>query len=39
MGSPVRFRRGAPPARETGPFESWGRRLVIETSFEVTAVG
>jgi hypothetical protein len=39
MGSPVRFRRGAPPARETGMSEGWTRRLVIEASFEVTAVG
>jgi hypothetical protein len=31
---------GAPPARETGVSEGcWGRRLVIEASFEVTAVG
>jgi hypothetical protein len=29
--------RGAPPARETGLPEGWGRRLVIEASFEVTA--
>jgi hypothetical protein len=31
--------RGAPPTRETGPFEGWGRRLVIEASFEVTVAG
>jgi hypothetical protein len=27
---------GAPQARETGVSEGWGRRLVIEASFEVT---
>jgi hypothetical protein len=36
-GSPVGFRRGAPPARETGVSEGWRRRLIIEASFEVTA--
>jgi hypothetical protein len=40
MGSPVRFRRGAPPARETGVSEDcWGRRLVIEASFESRPLG
>jgi hypothetical protein len=39
MGSPVRFRRAAPPARETGASEDCWGRLVIEASFEVTAVG
>jgi hypothetical protein len=38
MRPPVRPRRGAPPARETGvPERCWRRHLVIEASFEVTA--
>jgi hypothetical protein len=39
MGSPVRFRRGAPPARETGVPEGWRRQLIIEASFEVRPPG
>jgi hypothetical protein len=39
LGSPVGFQRGAPPARETGVSEVWGRWLVIEASFEVVAAG
>jgi hypothetical protein len=39
-GSPVRFRRRTPPARETpAQARGWPHQLVIEASFEVTSAG